>query len=208
MHRALIGLFLLVPVASFAQLDELENPGSVSAIQNRAYRMQHELDLSVGVLPLDAFYKGLYAQVSYTAHFTDTFAWQVARAAYSYSVKTGLREQLERDFGVLPTRFPEVQFFVGTDIIWKPFYGKLSVLNTWVLHGEAFFILGGTLFRFTNAFGPGVNVGAGGRLFFSRNVSLRLDVTNNVVIPLAGSTSVTNILTMTLSLGINFGATE
>lgn len=57
-----------------AQAQDLENPGTVSAIQDRAYRMQHELDLSVGVLPLDAFYKGLYAQVSYTAHFSDTFA--------------------------------------------------------------------------------------------------------------------------------------
>ena len=209
MLRALIGLCLLVPAVSFAQLQDLENPGTVSAVQDRAYRMQHELDLSIGVLPLDAFYKGLYAQVSYTAHFSDTFAWQVGRAAYSYPAKTGLREQLERDFGVLPTAFEEVQFFFGSDIIWKPFYGKVSVVNKWVVHGEVFFLLGATLFKFTNAFRPGVNLGGGARIFLSRYVSFRLDVTDNVVIPIGGgSTNFTNVMTMTLSLGINFGATE
>ena len=209
MLRALIGLCLLVSAGSFAQTQDLENPGTVSAVQDRAYRMQHELDLSVGVLPLDAFYKGLYAQVSYTAHFSDTFAWQVGRAAYTYAAKTGLREQLERDFGVLPTAFEEVQFFFGSDIIWKPFYGKVSVMNKSVVHAEVFLMLGATLFKFTNAFRPGVNLGGGVRIFLSRWVSFRLDVTDNVVIPVGGgSTNFTNVMTMTLSLGINFGATE
>jgi outer membrane beta-barrel protein len=199
----------LVPAVSFAQTQDLENPGTVSAVQDRAYRMQHELDLSVGVLPLDAFYKGLFAQVSYTAHFSDTFAWQVGRAAYTYAAKTGLREQLERDFGVLPTAFEEVQFFFGTDIIWKPFYGKISVMNKSVVHAEVFLLLGATLFKFTNAFRPGVNLGGGLRVFLSRWVSFRLDVTDNVVIPVGGgSTNFTNVMTMTLALGINFGATE
>lgn len=209
MLRALIALCLLVPAVASAQFQELENPGTVSAIQERAYRMQHELDLSVGVLPLDAFYKGLYAQVSYTAHFTDFFAWQVGRAAYSYAAKTGLREQLERDFGVLPTAFEEVQFFFGTDLLFKPFYGKLSVMNKSVVHGEVFFILGASLFKFTNAFRPGVNVGGGARVFVNRWVSFRLDVTNNFVIPIGGgSTTLTNVMTTTLSLALNFGATE
>lgn len=211
MQRALVGLCLLIPALAAAQVEDLENPGTVSAIQDRVYRMQHEIDLSVGVLPLDAFTKGLYAQVGYTAHFTDTFAWQVARAGYSYSAKTGLREQLERDFGVLPTSdaFDSPQFFVGSDLVWKPFYGKLSVLNKSVVYGEMFFILGATLFRFTQSFAPGINIGGGGRVFLSKHVSLRLDVTDNILIPTGGaSTKVSNVMMMTLSLGINFGATE
>ena len=45
-------------------------------------------------LPVDAFYKSFYVQVSYTFHFSYTFALQVARGAYSYNVNTGLRDQL------------------------------------------------------------------------------------------------------------------
>lgn len=209
MQRALFVVTLLLASLASAQVEELENPGTVSAIQDRGYRMQHELDLSVGVLPLDAFYKGLYAQVGYTFHFNDYFAWQVGRGAYSYAAKTGLREQLERDFGVLPTAFEEVQFFVGSDLIWKPFYGKLTVLNKSVVHGEVFFLLGPSLFKFTNAFRPAVNIGGGARIFASKWVSFRLDLTNNVVLPVGGgATNFLNVMTMTLSLAINFGATE
>lgn len=212
MHRALVvAVGLLVPGSSFAQVEELENPGSVAAIQDRAYRMQHELGLSVGVLPLDAFTKGLYAQVGYTVHFSDTFAWTVGRGAYSYAVNTGLRDQLQRDFGVLPTNadFDAVQFFVGSDIMWAPLYGKVSVLNRSVLHGELFLLLGGTLFKFTQTFRPGVNLGGGVRLFASQWVSFRLDVTDNVVLPIGGSAkSLTNVMTLTLTLAINFAATE
>lgn len=209
MLRALIGLYVLVPAIAAAQLEHLENPGTVSAVQERAFRMKHELDLSIGVLPLDAFYVGLFAQVGYTAHFSDTVAWQIGRAAYNYSARTGLRERLERKFNVLPTAFEEVQFFFGTDLLWTPFHGKLAVMNRWVVHGEVFLMLGATLFKFTNAFRPGVNVGIGGRVVLTPNVSLRLDVADNVVIPIGGgSVTLTNVMTTTLSLAINFGAPE
>lgn len=209
MLRALIGLCLLVPGLASAQLQDLENPGSVSAVQERAFRMRHELDLSFGVLPLDAFYVGLYAQVSYTAHFTDTVAWTIGRAAYNYAARTGLRDRLERKFNVLPTTFEEVQYFFGSDLLWTPFHGKLAVLNKWVVHGEVFLVLGATLFKYTNTFRPAVNAGIGGRVVLNPNVSLRLDLADNVVIPLGGASVLpTNVMTTTLSLAINFGAPE
>ena len=209
MSRALVVAVGLLSSLSFAQVEELENPGSVSAIQDRAYRMQHELNLSVGVLPLDAFFKGIYAQVGYTFHFSDTFAWQIGRAAYAYPVMTGLREQLQRDFGVLPTARDVVEYFVGSDLMWTPFYGKMSVLNKSVVHGEMFFLLGATLFKFTNAFRPGVNLGGGGRIFVSRWVSFRIDLTDTIVVPTGGgANNLFNVMTATLSLAVNFGGTE
>lgn len=216
MHRALVvAVILAVPGIAMAQVEELENPGTVAAIQDRAYRMQHELNLSLGMLPLDAFTKGFYAQVSYTAHFTDSFAWMVGRGAYSpkpFQVSTGLRDQLQRDFGVKDTNadFNVVDFFVGSDLMWTPFYGKVSVLNKTVLHGEVFLLLGATLFGFhANIFRPGINFGGGVRLFASKWVSVRLDVTDDVVLPVGGSAKgLLNIMAVTLSLAINFGATE
>ena len=209
MLRAFIGLCLLMPAMASAQLQDLENPGSVSAVQERAFRMRHELDLSLGVLPLDAFYVGLYAQVGYTAHFSDTVAWQIGRAAYNYAARTTLRDRLERKYGVLPTAFEEVQFFFGSDLLWTPFHGKMAVMNRWVVHGEVFLMLGATLFKFTNSFRPGVNLGIGGRVVFTPNVSVRLDLADNVVVPVGGgSVTFTNVMTTTLSLAINFGAPE
>jgi outer membrane beta-barrel protein len=208
---ALLLLLSLAPGLALAQVEALENPGTTSAVQDRLYRMNHELSLGIGVLPADAFYKGYFAGLSYTYHFSDHFAWQVGRGAYSYNVKTGLRRQLERDFGVAPTASAfedEVEWMVGSDVMWSPFYGKTAILNSKVIHFEAFLLGGATVFKLnrTGGFRPGANVGLGVRVFKSDSVSFRLDVTNNVVF--AGASRIINIPTLQLSTALNFGATE
>jgi outer membrane beta-barrel protein len=210
--KTLLLIALCVPALSWAQSEELENPGTIAAVQERLYRMDHELTLSVGVLPLDAFYKGLMVQAGYAYHFNDTFAWQIVRAAYSYNINTGLTNQLERDFGVQPTAFQEVQYFAGSDLVWSPLYGKGSWLNRTVTRFELFGVLGGTIFNMTNgltgsgsSFRPAINVGLGFRIFSGQHVSYRLDLTDNVVI---SSSGITNVPTLQLSLALNFGGTE
>ncbi|MBI3181898.1 MAG: outer membrane beta-barrel domain-containing protein [Myxococcales bacterium] len=212
MRSALLSLTLLAPAAALAQLQELENPGTVSAIQERYYRMNHEFTLGGGTLPLDAFYKGFYPQVSYTYHFSDFLGWQVGRGAMVYGLKTGLREQLERDFGVLPTAFEEVQWMVGSDLMLSPFYGKAAVLNRAVWHFEAFIIAGGTVFKFNRSpidLRPAVNLGLGARLFHNRYVSYRLDITNNFIVsPKIFSGGALNVPMIQLVAALNLGATE
>ncbi len=129
---ALLLLLSLLPGLARAQAEALENPGTVSAVQERLYRMNNELTLGVGVLPADAFYKGVLGTVGFTHHFSDSFAWQIGRGTYSYNLKTSLREQLERDFEVSPTNsaFEEqVQWMVGSDAVWSPVYGKMAISN-------------------------------------------------------------------------------
>jgi len=208
-RKLLLIVSAVCPAFALAQAPELENPGTVSAVQERQYRMQHELTLGVGVLPLDAFYKGFIGQVGYTAHFSDHFGWTVGRGAYSYNVETGLRSQLERDFNVLPTKFDEVQWMVGSDVVWTPFYGKTSFLNKSVSHFEVMLTLGASVLKVTNVsipFQPAVNVGIGARLFSSKHVSYRLDFTDNVVI--SKDKGIFNVPTIQLAAAINFGATE
>ena len=211
MRYALLLLLSLVPGLALAQAEALENPGTTSAVQDRLYQMNHELTLGIGVLPADAFYKGYFAGVGYTYHFTDNFSWQVGRGAYSYNVKTSLRQQLERDFGVAPTATAfedEVQWMVGSDVMWSPFYGKTSILNSKVIHFEAFLLGGATVFKLNRegGFRPGANVGLGLRVFRNNHISFRLDVTNNVV--WAGASRIINIPTIQLATAFNFGATE
>ncbi len=211
MRYALLILLALVPGLARAQAEALENPGAVSAIQERRYRMHHELTLGVGLLPIDAFYKGLTGSVGYTYHFSDTFGWQVGRGTYSYNVQTGLRTQLERDFDVAPTASAyedQVQWMVGSDLVWSPLYGKMAFLNSKVLHFEAFLLGGGTVVKINRAdgFRPAANVGLGVRMFSGETLSFRLDVTNNVVF--AGTSNINNVLSVQLGTAFNFGATE
>jgi outer membrane beta-barrel protein len=216
-RKALLLVFSLLPAVALGQAEELLNPGSVSAVQDRAYRMGHELTLGVGVLPLDAFYKGLTAQVAYTYHFSDSFAWQVGRGMYSYNVDTGLKEQLERDFTASPTAFDQVNWMVGSDLVWSPFYGKMAFLNRSVTHFEAFVSGGLSVLKLTLAnsldsgilgltgnLRPAINLGVGVRVYTSKAVSWRLDITNNVVF----SNKIFNVPVLQLALALNFGASE
>ncbi|PTL82302.1 outer membrane beta-barrel domain-containing protein [Vitiosangium sp. GDMCC 1.1324] len=202
---------LLLPGLARAQAEALENPGTVSAVQERLYRMNHELTLGVGVLPADAFYKGLIGSLGYTYHFSDSFAWQVGRGSYSYNLKTSLREQLERDFNASPTSSAfedQVQWMVGSDLVWSPIYGKMAISNRSVVHFTAFLLGGATVMKLERAdgFRPAINLGLGLRVFTSQNVSFRLDVTNNTVF--AGATRLIQVPTVQLSTAFNFGATE
>lgn len=201
-RTALLIAAVLLPQAARAQASELENPGSVSAIQERAYRMAAEFDLAVGVLPLDAFTKQVYAQVSFVYHFTDYFAWQVGRGAYGYNWSTGLKAQLEKDYAVLPTTIDSIQFFVGSDLMFTPFYGKVAILNKAVAFYEAYLILGVTVFKYTNAFRPAANIGGGIRVFQNKYVSYRLEVTDNIVI----RDKPEQVLQLNLMLALNFGS--
>src|SRR5256885_1337230 len=110
---------MLLPTAAFAQTDE-DTPMGTSAIQERTYRMTYEIDVAAGLLPLDPFTKQVYGQVATVIHFSDSFAWQWGRGAFGYNWATSLRQQLERDFSVLPKAFEQVQFFVGSDLMFKP----------------------------------------------------------------------------------------
>lgn len=208
MKRVLVFLVLSFAPAVFAQNLELENPGSVSAIQKRPYRMSFEFNpVVVGTLPLDAFYKSYYLAGGVVVHFNDYLGWQVGRGAYCFNVSTGLRDLLEKTFSVLPTANDEINWFVGSDVMFKPFFGKTAVLNTWVLHYEAYFLVGAALFKYTvGGFQPGVNLGGGIRLFHTRYVSYRLDVTDTLVI--SNRLKVSNVIAVQLMLGLNFGSDE
>ena len=202
--RTLLLTFSMLPSLVLAQTEELENPGTIAAVQERQYRMHNELSFGVGVLPIDAFYKGLLVQVAYTYHFSDSFAWQIGRGAYSKNVDTGLRTQLQRDFGVLPTAFDQVEWIVGSDVMWSPFYGKSSFLNRSVSHFEIYVLGGGSIIKLTSAIRPAANVGLGARLYTAQHLSFRLDITDNVVIV----SHPFNVPTIQLSMGLNFGSPE
>ena len=204
-----IGL-LLASIVEASDPPAGSNP-VVTAIQERAFAMNQEIVVGVGILPADPFTKGLYAQAGYVIHFSDSIAWQVARGAYVYNVATSTKQQLIRDFAVSPKVFDSVEYFAGSDLLIKPLYGKLSLFNRYSLHGEAYILLGGSVFKFTTAplIRPAVNLGGGFRVFASKHASFRFDVTDQVIIPIGGSgKTAENILSLNLSLGINLGTSE
>jgi outer membrane beta-barrel protein len=198
---AIIGITLLAAAPARADDDEQV---ATYAVQNRRYRLGHELNFSLGVLPLNAFTKGLTVGGSYTYNFTDDVAWEVAQFIYSFGVDTDLKKQLEQNFTVQPTQIESLNYAASTNLILKPFYGKFAFFNRRVLHAEIFAALGGAFGKYVNpsVFRGGFDAGLGIRLHAARHVSVRLDVRDYVFFKGA---SPQNELFIALSLALAFG---
>lgn len=163
----------ILPLCAFAEDDE--QGLSTLAVQNRLHTMMYEFSAAIGILPIDAFTKGLTFTGAFTLHFNDLVAWEVGQFSYSHHMHTELRSELE-DFDVRPTQFEVVKYFVTSNLIAKPLYGKLSLLNSTLIYGEIFFNAGvgwGWL-SVTNRFVA--DFGAGLRLYVGKYVSFRGDV--------------------------------
>lgn len=197
----LVAAGLLAPLAAQAQ-----EAGRLLAVQQRKFRLTHELTLGGMFEPQDAFNKGLAPELAYTFHLDDSFSWEVLRGGYLAQLDTGLRQQLERDFGVVPTAFPTLQYYISSNLLWAPLYGKFALRNAQLVHVEAFLSGGAALGHFTDSFQAGPELGVGLRIFLTQLVSLRLDARDAIFIHKKQSgTGLPINQAIFLSLGLSFG---
>jgi outer membrane beta-barrel protein len=167
-----------------AQYDDEEIGGYAVVIQNRKFNMGHEFTLQGGVLPLDAFYKGVTGTFRYTLHFNDFHAWEIAGGTYSFNIETDLRRQLREYFSVQPDAkgLEQIWGYVESNYIIKPVYGKLSLFNRWLIYNELYFAVGGAVGLWEGfSFRPGPGYGAGIRFFIFEWLSLRFDMRHYVL---------------------------
>ena len=179
-----------------------ESPARVSVVQKRQYTLRHEISVSGGFLPLDAFYKGVTVNLAYTFHFNDFFAWRVGRGALDKPFGTGLQRQLEDQFGILTTEYPVVQWMIGSDLVWNAFYGKTAFMNLFVLHLALFLELGGDAIKTQAEVVPAVNFGGGIRFFATEWLSLKVEASNHFVIAKKSF----NVVDLQLALAVNLGS--
>jgi outer membrane beta-barrel protein len=175
---ALIAVIVAVVPEARAQVGGASEVPRIFSIQPRPYRLGHEFQLGLGVLPMDAFYVGGVLGASYTYHFSDFWAWEIANAGYSLNFDTSLREELRQDYNLEPVRGggDRIHLYATSSVVVKPLFGKLALFNSDVVHSETYFTAGGGLLLkgdvplFTVVFGLGL------RFWSSDVVSLRFDV--------------------------------
>lgn len=167
---------LLAPQASV--LAEDLDQGRVFAIQPRRYRMVHEFTLSMAFLPLDAFYKFFAVSGHYVVHFDDFWAWEAIHFSFSkyMDVDTGLKKEMNDRWDASATDTPRIDYFLDTNLMIKPLYGKMVLFDNWVIHMETYFLLGIGAEKFeSGAWFPSGDVGAGMRVFLNDTLSLRVE---------------------------------
>jgi len=141
---------LLTTAAASAQDEEQSTQAYESmAVQNRLYSQTGEFSFFVGMLPLDAFTKGLTLSGAYTQHFSDLIGWEIIHGYYSFHLNTGLWDELEV-YELQPTPFEVVEnTLLTTNLVIKPLYWKGSWLNRSLMHGEMMLFAGGGYGWFT-----------------------------------------------------------
>ncbi len=183
---------------SFAD-DDFEQKSAYGPIQKRGYELNHEVSLGWAYLPLDPYYKGYGASLSYTIHFGHLMALELFRVGFSWNTDTSLKTKLiDQMPNISPTEFPAVVFFENTNLVFKLLYGKQTFLNRAVLHYEIF-VTAGAAFAFLNPFNVteldmdnarydmGVNGGVGFRFWLSPSWSIRVDLRDTVFLIELGS---------------------
>jgi len=198
-HLRLLVVALAVPFPALAQSPEGER---VFAIQNRRHLMAHEFAGAVGVLPMDAFFKGVTFSGSYTYHFTELIGWEMVHGIYSREVATGLEEDLETNFGVRPTEHEGWDYAIGSSFVFKPLYGKIAAANRSVIHHEVFLVAGPSAAHLPAGFSYGPSLGLGLRFFASRLLSIRFDVREMVHF---GGGDIRNDVWLALGVAFNVG---
>lgn len=203
LRTSTLALALLCAAAPTARAGITDQGGDLYSIEKRNILGSHELVLSVGTLPMDAFSKGLTLYGSYNYHFSQLIGWEIIGGMYSFNLGTGLKQELKDLFDVQPTELGELTWILNSNFIFKPLYGKLALLNDQVLAGELSFCLGYAMGGFTASFPSGVDVGVALRVFLGRYFSVRLDIREYLFFP--GFTSVEDNIYISLGLALTFG---
>lgn len=199
-------LALSVASSAWAQDEDLSS-GRVIAVQDRPFRLAHEFTASTGVLPMDAFYTGLSLGGSYTLHLTELLSWEAISFHYSSNVGKGLDRELLERWSVEDTDQPEIQYLVGSHVLFTPLYGKLAFMNQSIVTVSTYLAVGGGALNYRDeGFRPHFSIGPGIRFLFGQVVSTRLDVRNMISPDFFGGADY--ILHVTASVSFNFGSSR
>jgi hypothetical protein len=120
-------------------IDDAVNDPSLN-IQRRSYDPSHELNIGIGTLPTDPYHAGYTAQLDYTFHMNQIFAFSTF-GAYNLSFDKHLKDEVRAQrIATLPTldAFPEIEFFGGASLLYRPLYGKLATDLGTTQHVEFF----------------------------------------------------------------------
>jgi outer membrane beta-barrel protein len=184
------------------QVEDEQGPKTL-AVQNRMHTARHEFGVWVGLLPMDAFTKGLTFTGAYTLHFNDLLAWEIAQFTYSIGIDTRLADELAnlpQPLGATP--FEVVRYYATSSFMIKPVYGKLAVFNRGLIYQEMFFVVGGGYGRLSITHRPVIDFGVGFRTYAGQHLSFRLDVRDYMYLT---KDDVENEIWIALGIALSFG---
>ncbi|MBX2986984.1 MAG: hypothetical protein KF802_03715 [Bdellovibrionaceae bacterium] len=179
MKRFILMACLLVPgLVHAAAPDQVFDAPQVVAVEPRAYNPHYDVTGMLSILPLDAFYKGFAAGVSYTQSYTSSWSWEIINANYSSKSDTSLKNDLMENWKVRPQGLLEhITWYASTSAIYTPIYSKNLLFNSSLLYGSFSFVGSGGMVNFSGGETvPMIGTGLILRAFHSERMSSKLDM--------------------------------
>lgn len=183
--------------------EEVDADDAVYAVQRRPFMRGHEFNVSLGVLPLDALYKGITLGFGYAYHFNSVVGWQIAHFRYSFNVDTATIKELDQKFGVVPSRIPPVEFLLDSSVMFKILAGKAVLGQRRMIGGEIDLIVGPAVSVLaTQQLMFGLNAGIGLRAYLTRYFSARLELRQYELFQ-AGPFKVNHVFDVSIGASLN-----
>jgi outer membrane beta-barrel protein len=207
---------LLTSFAAFSAENARAQGDADVAIQRQKFQMAHELTLSLGSMPRDAFQKGWVLGMAYSIHFEPWLAWQVIDARAAALSSTDLRDELIDTFAIAPDDFNAPRFMATTGVEITPIYGKQVFLNDTVVHQAIYAGMhAGVIFGDRGALAdtlgdlrPVIGLGVGYRFFLSKSFSVRIDFRDFISFKRAikerDRADVDNVILLSAGISANF----
>ena len=185
--------------------DQVFDVPRVFAVEPRLYNPRYDLTGQVGVLPLDAFWKGISVGASYTHTFTSAWSWEAFNGNLNFKSDTNLKNDLINKFNVRPTGvLDHVTWFATSNVIFSPIYSKNLLFNKYLVHGSLSFVAGGGVAAFSNN-DTAILYGGGFILRFFQNRKFSHKIDTRLYAHNAQGRSSNMLLTVVYGLSFEFG---
>lgn len=180
MRRIIFNLILLAfssPQMLYAAPTEAFDTPQVVAVEPRSFNPRYDVTGQLSVLPLDAFYKGIAAGVSYTQAYTSSWSWEIINANFNSKSDTNLKQDLINNFGVRPKGILDyITWYGTTSAVYTPIYSKNLLYNRDILFGSMSFVFSGGMVGFSGGdTAPMFGLGGILRVFHSPRYSSKFD---------------------------------
>ena len=115
----------------------------IEALETYQNPKNNQIDFGLGVWPLNPYFNGFSVDLGYNQVFNRSYAWEILRASYVYTVDKGLTSELADDYRVDPkTQIERPDFVLSTDLKYVLAYGKFIFFKKYIRYFRSQVIAG------------------------------------------------------------------
>lgn len=149
----------------------------------------------------DAFFTHLIVGGAVAFHIVDSLAIEARGGGVIGSIEQDAIRFVRQETDSLLQDPPEFQYNAELDLLWAPFYGKISLFGEGILHFDTILAIGPGIFGTDAGLNPAANIGLGQRFFINDWLTVRVELRDYIFIDSRnGESDLQNLLMLAVSV--------